>query len=107
MFAGAGSQGVHKRPGAEKNVYWHVATRPCKRKAVDPVDSRDAFNERVERLNAGVRAKVENPFRVVKRKFGHVKVRDRRLAKNTAQVHMLFAPANLWQTRRQLLGATV
>ena len=36
-------------------------------------------------LKASVRAKVEHPFRVVKRQFGYVKVRYRGLANNTAQ----------------------
>jgi len=35
---------------------------------------------RYEHLVAKVRAKVEHPHRVIKRQFGHVKVRDRRLA---------------------------
>jgi len=38
---------------------------------------------------ASIRAKVEHPFRVIKRQFGHVKVRYRGLAKNTAQLHTL------------------
>ena len=36
---------------------------------------------------------------------GHVKVRYRGLAKNTAQLHTLFALANLWLVRRKLAGA--
>jgi IS5 family transposase len=41
---------------------------------------------------------------VIKRQFGYVKVRYRGLAKNTAQLHMLFALANIWMVRRQLLA---
>jgi transposase, IS5 family len=33
-----------------------------------------------------------------------VKVRYRSLAKNTAQLHTLFALANLWMVRRRLSG---
>lgn len=44
-------------------------------------------------------------FRVIKRRFGHVKVRYRRLAKNTAQLHTLFALSNLWIIRRKLMAA--
>jgi IS5 family transposase len=36
--------------------------------------------------------------------FGHVKMRYRGLAKNTAQLHTLFALANLWMARRRLAG---
>lgn len=52
-----------------------------------------------------MRAKVEHPFREVKRKFGYAKVRYRGLSKNTAQVLTLFAYSNLWMARRQLLPA--
>ncbi|AVT08238.1 transposase, partial [Paracidovorax avenae] len=52
---------------------------------------------------AGIRARVEHPFRVLKRQFGHAKVRYRGLVKNTAQLHTLFALANLWLVRRKLL----
>jgi len=49
-----------------------------------------------------VRAKVEHPFRVIKRQFGHVKVRYRGLKKNTAQLTTLFALSNLWMVRKTL-----
>ena len=49
-----------------------------------------------ERGKASLRAKVEHPFRVLKRQFGYVKVRYRGLAKNTAQVLTLLALSNLW-----------
>lgn len=39
------------------------------------------------------------------RQFGHVKVHYRGLRKNTAQLHTLFALANLWLVRGKLLGA--
>jgi IS5 family transposase len=42
---------------------------------------------------------------VIKRQFGHVKVRYRGLAKNTAQLHTLFALVNLWMVRRRLSGS--
>ncbi len=51
------------------------------------------------------RDKVEHPFRVIKRQFGHVGVRYRGLAKNTAQLQTLFAPANLWMVRKRLTGS--
>ena len=52
-----------------------------------------------------VRAKVEHPFRVIKCQFGFTKVRYKGLAKNTAQLIILFALSNLWMARRQLMGA--
>ncbi len=58
--------------------------------------------ERWEYFKASVRAKVEHPFRVIKRQFGYTKVRYRGLAKNTAHVLTLFALSNLWMVRRQV-----
>ncbi|MDR6918989.1 IS5 family transposase [Pseudomonas sp. 3296] len=58
-----------------------------------------------EKAKAQVRAKVEHPFRVIKRQFGYVKVRFRGLAKNTAQMMTLFALSNLWMARRHLLSS--
>ncbi|HSX59000.1 MAG TPA: transposase, partial [Tahibacter sp.] len=53
-----------------------------------------------------IRARVEHPFRVVKRQFGYVKVRFKGLAKNTAQILTLFALSNLWMARKRLLAMT-
>ena len=50
-----------------------------------------------------MRAKVEHPFRVIKRQFGFVKVRYRGLKKNTAQIITLFALSNLWMVRSKLM----
>lgn len=65
-----------------------------------PHDQRQA-----NRLLASLRAKVEHPFRVLKRQFGYTKVRYRGLEKNTAQLHTLFACVNLWIARRDLIVA--
>lgn len=105
VFADAGYQGAHNRPDAKEDVTWHVAMRPGKRKLLDKADPIDALTDQVERIKASIRAKVEHPFRVIKRQFGHVKVRYRGLAKNTAQLHTLFALANLWMVRKRLMGS--
>ena len=103
-FADAGYQGVHKRPEAHGPV-WHVAMRPGLRRKLDPRKPIDAITEQIEVLKASVRAKVEHPFRVLKRQFGFTKVRYRGLAKNTAQIITLFALGNLWMARRSLMQA--
>ena len=77
--------------------------RPGQRKALDKNNVVDALLDTVEKLKAGVRAKVEHPFRVIKRQFGHVKVRYRGLKKNTQQLITLFALSNLWMARGQLM----
>ena len=105
VFADAGYQGAGKRPDARDDVTWHIAMRPGKRRTLDLAKPMDALTEQMERVKAGIRARVEHPFRVLKRQFGHAKVRYRGLAKNTAQLHTLFALANLWMVRRKLLGA--
>ena len=104
VFADAGYQGIEKRPDAKPEVLWHVAMRPGKRKALNKSNAADALIDAAEKLKAGVRAKVEHPFRVIKRQFGHVKVRYRGLKKNTQQVMTLFALSNLWMVRSKLMG---
>jgi transposase, IS5 family len=103
-FGDAGYQGVHKRPEAEGPT-WHVAMRPGKRRKLNPFIEPQFLAEQAEKLKASVRAKVEHPFRVLKRQFGLTKVRYRGLAKNTAQIVTLFALSNLWMARRALMGA--
>jgi IS5 family transposase len=77
---------------------------PGKRRQLDHSKPVEQMADQLERIKASIRAKVEHPFRVIERQFGHVKVRYRGLAKNTAQLHTLFALANLWMARRQLAG---
>ena len=83
-FGDAGYQGVEKRPDAKTEVRWHTAMRPGKRRALDKSTPCCELADKIEKIKASIRAKVEHPFRVIKRQFGHVKVRYRRLAKNTA-----------------------
>jgi IS5 family transposase len=104
-FGDAGYQSVEKRPDAKADVTWHVAMRPGKRRALDKDNEADALLDQAEKLKASVRAKVEYPFRVIKRQFGFVKVRYRGLKKNTAQLFTLFALSNLWMVRSKLMGA--
>jgi len=85
-------------------VRWNIAMRAGKRRALDKDNAIDALIDKVEKLKAGIRAKVEHPFRVIKRQFGHVKVRYRGLKKNTAQLHTLFALSNLWMARHKLMA---
>ena len=84
VFADAGYQGADKRPDAKADCKWHVAMRPGKRKQLDKVNKlADALINKVEQIKASIRAKVEHPFRVIKRQFGFTKVRYRGLKKNT------------------------
>ena len=101
VFADAGYQGFSKRPDAI-GVDWRVAMRPGERRA-QKHPPWGSLHEQGEQLKASVRAKVEHPFRVIKRQFGCVKVRYRELAKNTAQFITLFALSNIWMARSRLM----
>ena len=103
-FGDAGYQGVAKRPDAKDSVTWHIAMKPGKRKMLRKDKASDVLVNALEKLKAGIRAKVEHPFRVVKRQFAYTKVRYRGLKKNTAQLVTLFALSNLWMVRGKLLG---
>ena len=65
-----------------------------------PLNHRD---RQWNRRQSKVRAKVEHIFHVIKRLWGHSKVRYRGLAKNEAQCFSLLALANLHLVRRKLL----
>jgi len=104
----AGYQGVEQRAEIQEKhseVRWYIAMRPGKRRALDKRTHEGKALARIEKLKAAIRAKVEHPFRVIKRQFGHVKVRYRGLTKNTAQLYTLFALSNLWMVRGRLLPA--
>ena len=104
VFADAGYQGAAKRADAKPGVSWHVARRPSSRKPFEKAGKLGRLIDEIEHLKASARAKVEHPFRVIKRQFGHVKVRYRGLKKNTAQLMTLFALSNLWMVRKKLLA---
>jgi len=102
VFADAGYQGAHKHADAKPGVNWHVAMLPGKRRALDKTRRSHQLIDQLEQRKASVRAKVEHAFRVIKRQFGHVKVRYRGLKKNTVQLTTLFALSNLWMVRKAL-----
>ena len=103
--ADAGYTGVEKRPEHEgRKVIWQIAARRSTYKKLNKRSALYKAARKIEKAKAQVRAKVEHPFRVIKRQFGYVKVRFRGLAKNTAQLVTLFALSNLWMARRHLLA---
>ena len=103
VFADAGYTGADKRPEHEgREVSWNIAIKRGIIKAL-PKGLRDCAAA-VERALAQVRAVVEHPFHVIKNRFRHKKLRYRGLAKNTAQLHTLFALANLVIVKKALLA---
>ena len=100
----AGYTGVEKRAEHDgREVIWQVAARRSTYKKLGKNTALYKAKRKIEKAKAQVRAKVEHPFRVIKRQFGYMKTRFRGLAKNTAQLVTLFALSNLWMARRHLL----
>ncbi|WP_045737041.1 IS5 family transposase [Xanthomonas sp. MUS 060] len=100
----SGYTGLDKREEmkGKRKLRYLIAEKPSKLKQI--TSKRELkLAKRWEHTKASLRAKVEHPFRVIKRQFGYVKVRYRGLAKNTAQVLTLFALSNLWLKRKQLM----
>lgn len=85
-----------------KEVQWYAAAKRGKVKAMAEGLVKE-LTLRFEKAKAQVRARVEHPFHVIKNLFKHRKARYRGLSKNTAQLHSLFALANLVIARRSLL----
>ena len=79
---------------------------PGKRRVLDKTKRIDQLVEKLEKLKASIRAKVEHPFRVIKCQFGYRKTRYKGLAKNTAQLITLFALSNIWMARKRILQGT-
>jgi transposase, IS5 family len=103
----SGYRGIQKREEIQEREHqpnWHVAMTPSKRKALDKDSPMGAILEKLEKTKASIRAKVEHPFRVIKRLFGFVKVKYKGLAKNTANLVTLFALSTLWMVRKRLLN---
>ena len=77
---------------------WGVMRKAPKGASLHPTD------ERINRIIASLRARVEHPFRVLKCQFGYRKTRYRGLAKNGAQLFALFGLGNLFLVRRRLMA---
>jgi IS5 family transposase len=106
VFADSGYRGVEKRQEIQDKhagVDWEIAMMPGKRKALDKTKASQALTDRIEKIKASIRAKVEHPFRVIKCQFGHRKTRYRGLAKNTSQLLVMFALSNLWMVRKRMI----
>jgi IS5 family transposase len=72
-YGDSGYQGVEKRPDTKGTSRWHVAMKQSKRRALDKTHPVQVLLETAEKLKASIRSKVEHPFRVIKRQFGHLK----------------------------------
>jgi transposase, IS5 family len=102
--------------GQEREVfgdqaYWKEADRQAfaargVRYRINRRPNRKPLSERwrmINRVRSRTRACGEHPFRVIKQLWGFTKVSYRGLTKNLARAHSMFALANLYQLRRELL----
>ena len=106
VYADAGYQGIEKRAEMEgKGIGFRVAMRPGKRRAL-PDTPEGRVDDLIETAKAQIRAKVEHPFRVIKRQFGFQKTRLRGMLKNRCKVNVLAALTNLFMARHQMLCRT-
>jgi transposase, IS5 family len=79
---------------------WGVRYRINRRPSRRPLSKRWRM---INRARSRTRARGEHAFRIVKQLWGFAKVRYRGLAKNLARAQTMFALANLYQFRRELL----
>jgi IS5 family transposase len=105
VFLDAGYVGADKREELkDRDVNWEIAMKRGKLKAVSEESGFGQLLRKLESLKASIRSKVEHPFHIVKNLFHYKKVRYKGLDKNTAQLHTLFALANLMIAKRKLLA---
>lgn len=76
---------------------WRINRKARRGRKLNAADK--AFNRKSNRT----RARVEHPFRIIKDLWGYTKVRYKGLTKNATQVFTLFALANLYMVRKELL----
>ncbi len=106
VCADAGYQCIEKRPEMkDKAIGFRIAMRPGKRRVL-PDTPEGRLDDLIETAKAHIRAKVEQPFRVIKQQFGFQRTRLRGMLKNCCKVNVLAALANLFLARHQLLCRT-
>ena len=100
MCGDSGYTGLDKRDELQHvEAAFLIAEKLSKLRAMKNARERH-YAKRREYRKASLWAKVEHPFRVIKRQLGHIEVRYRGMVKNAAQVLTLFALSNLWMARR-------
>ena len=82
-----------------RGIKWYVNRKGCRYYQLSPED--EEYNHK----QSQTRAKVKHVFLVVKHLWRYQKVRYKGLLKNSTQVFSLFALANLYLVRNDLLTA--
>lgn len=105
VFADAGYTGAEKRAELkDRQVKWYIAAKRGQVAAL-PAGAVKDLTQRIERLKAQARSRVEHVFHLIKDRFHHRKLRYQGLKKNGAQHEVLFALANLIIAKKALLAA--
>jgi IS5 family transposase len=105
VFADAGYTGAEKREELkDRQVKWYIAAKRGQVAALPEGEVKD-LTQRIERIKAHVRSRVEHVFHILKDRFHHRKLRYQGLKKNGAQHAVLFALANLIIAKKALLAA--
>ncbi len=88
---------VKKSEYERRGIEWHVSRKGKKGRPLIPEDQE--WNREQNRT----RSKGEHAFRIVKHLWNYQKVRYKDLMKNASQIFTLFALANLYMVRKELL----
>jgi len=97
-----GDSAYHSKALEELAMIVGLSFFVCKRGSRGhPLSERERMRNR---RYSKVRAIGEHPYLVVKRLWGHAKVRYRGIAKNLAQMHTFFALANLYRVRHRVMA---
>lgn len=86
-----------KQAAESRGINWRVNRKAKRGKKLNCADR--SFNKKSNRT----RARVEHAFGIIKHLWGYRKVRYRGLTKNATQIFTLFALANLYMVRRELM----
>ena len=106
ISADSGYRGAQKREELKDiKADWLIAEMPSKVRLLKKHPRINKQPIRTEYIKASIRAKVEHPFRIIKRQFGFRKVVYRGLEKNDNKLAMLFALANVFRID-QMIRAT-
>ena len=85
-----------KHYARDAEVYWGVLDKNKRNRTLS------SKQKKRNRKLASIRSKVEFPYLIIKRLWGHRKTRYRGLMKNLSQWHMLTTLSNLYQARKKL-----
>ncbi|MDX2424031.1 MAG: transposase, partial [Amphritea sp.] len=106
ISADSGYRGAQKREELRDiKADWLIAEMPSKVRFLKKHPRINKQPIRTEYLKASIRAKVEHPFRIIKRQFGFRKAIYRGLAKNDNKLAMLFALANVFRVDQMIRAA--